>query len=156
MRPQFVCHQHSHSHSHFHKPTDVSRLDHCRYRYPKMVIPGSDPNSAVTGSGFNRTPLTELSAETKSQLACMLSRKRFCTPSRAMSAIGEALRRLRACATFSMIVLTSQWTCCSAIGSSTNLRRPRWVISKSFWALSIAGMCSMTYRKIWVGYTHSN
>ncbi|KAH8372385.1 hypothetical protein KR093_011290 [Drosophila rubida] len=74
MRPQFVCHQHSHSHSHFHKPTDVSRLD--RYRYPKMVTPAPDPTSAVATSGFNRTPLSELSIETKRQLSCMLNRKK--------------------------------------------------------------------------------
>ncbi|KAL7736561.1 hypothetical protein ACLKA6_015204 [Drosophila palustris] len=41
-----------------------------------MVIPGPDPTSAVATSGFNRTPLTALSAETRSQLACMLSRKK--------------------------------------------------------------------------------
>jgi len=74
MRPQFVCHQHSQSHSHFHKPTDVSRPD--RYRYPKMVIPSPDPTSAVATSGLNRTPLTELSADTKRQLANMLNRKK--------------------------------------------------------------------------------
>ncbi|XP_060660890.1 myeloid differentiation primary response protein MyD88-like [Drosophila nasuta] len=81
MRPQFVCHQHSqHSHSHFHKPTDVSRLD--RYRYPNMVTPpspGGDPSTicgALATSGFNRTPLSELSNDTKRQLSCMLNRKK--------------------------------------------------------------------------------
>ncbi|XP_064541452.1 myeloid differentiation primary response protein MyD88 [Drosophila montana] len=95
MRPQFVCHQQQHTHSHSHSAhnthasththtrshspqqttTDVSRLD--RYRYPKMVIPGPEPiTGAIATAGFNRTPLTELSGETRRQLACMLNRKK--------------------------------------------------------------------------------
>lgn len=41
-----------------------------------MVIPGPDPTSAVATSGLNRTPLTELSVDTKRQLANMLNRKK--------------------------------------------------------------------------------
>ncbi|ALC41722.1 Myd88 [Drosophila busckii] len=88
MRPQFVCHQHPHSYTqssvhyhHTHTPfqtpgSDVSRLD--RYRYKKMVIPGPEPGSvtAAATAGFNRTPLAELGADTRRQLACMLNRKK--------------------------------------------------------------------------------
>ncbi|EDW01636.1 GH21551 [Drosophila grimshawi] len=38
-----------------------------------MVIPRPEPNIST---GFNRTPLTELSGETRRQLACMLNRKK--------------------------------------------------------------------------------
>lgn len=80
MRPQFVCHTHTHTHNHSlsycRTPADVSRVD--RYRYPKMVIPGPEGPStgAIATAGFNRTPLTELSSETRRQLACMLNRKK--------------------------------------------------------------------------------
>lgn len=80
MRPQFVCGTHTHTHnrplSYCRTPADVSRVD--RYRYPNMVLPGPEgPNAAaIATAGFNRTPLTELSSETRRQLACMLNRKK--------------------------------------------------------------------------------
>ncbi|XP_017867513.1 PREDICTED: myeloid differentiation primary response protein MyD88 [Drosophila arizonae] len=80
MRPQFVCGTHTHTHnrplSYCRTPADVSRVD--RYRYPSMVMPGPEGPSAgaIATAGFNRTPLTELSSETRRQLACMLNRKK--------------------------------------------------------------------------------
>ncbi|SPP72954.1 uncharacterized protein LOC117591065 [Drosophila guanche] len=97
MRPRFVCQQqqqqqhhsnptiHTPTHSHTHhnhthsSATDVSGLTwdrnlnrQQRYRYPNMVVP-EEPGS---GGGFNQTPLSELSADTRNQLGRMLNRKK--------------------------------------------------------------------------------
>ncbi|XP_068146497.1 uncharacterized protein Myd88 [Drosophila tropicalis] len=84
--------QHPPAHSHNYSTVDVSGSDlnwhrppapHHRYhRPPAKMVATMDHQSpqiggGIGGMGFNQTPLSELSIETRNQLAGMLNRKKF-------------------------------------------------------------------------------